>query len=132
MKLALVSIALLLAMPARAAEPAVAEIADPATFADALEGCTASTHAAPHPFMKGFVIQHVITGEKDDACAYSQTMPGDMRMECRLSEAGRRGLAGEFREQAQGRMSGGTGEQPAWTAECEIVGKDDRRTPMGA
>ena len=119
-----------LAVPALAAASPAAEIAGPAAFADALEACTASTHSAPHPFMKGFVIRHSITGEQDGACAYSQTMPGDMRMECRLSDAGRNGLAGEFREQAQGRMSGGTGQQPAWTGECDIVAKDGKRTPM--
>lgn len=134
MKPALMCLALLLATPVLAADPAPADgpadITDPAAFADALEACTAATHAAPHPFMKGFEIRHAITGESDGACAYSQTMPGDMRMECGLSEAGRRGLAGEFREQAQGRMSGSTGAQPAWTGECEIVAKDGKRTPM--
>lgn len=132
MKPALLVIAIVLAIPAGAAETAPAEIADPAAFADALDGCAPSTHAAPHPFMKGFVIQHAIAGEKDGACAYSQTMPGDMRMECGLTEAGRRDLAAEFREQAQGRMSGGTGKQPAWTAECDVVAKNGKRTPMGA
>ncbi|MBW8366358.1 MAG: hypothetical protein K0M70_00655 [Arenimonas sp.] len=136
MKPALMMLAVFLAAPALAADPATAgaaaaaEIADPAQFAGALEGCTASTHAAPHPFVKGFTIEHRITGEADGACGYSQTMPGDMRMECRLSDAGRSGLAGEFREQAQGRMSGSTREQPAWTRECEIVGRDGKRTPM--
>lgn len=136
MKPALMMLAVLMAAPALAAEPApaspaaAAEIADPAAFAGALEACTASSHAAPHPFMKGFTIQHSITGETDGSCGYSQTMPGDMRMECRLSDAGRSGLAGEFREQAQGRMSGSTGQQPAWTRECEIVAKDGKRTPL--
>lgn len=136
MKPVLMMLALLLAAPVLAEDPAPAsggaarEIADPAEFAGALEACTAASHAAPHPFMKGFTIQHSITGEKDGACSYSQTMPGDMRMECRLTDAGRNGLAGEFREQAQGRMSGGTGKQPAWTGECEIVSKDGKRSPM--
>lgn len=124
-------LALMLAMPALAADPATAPAADPAAFAVALEACTAARHAAPHPFMKGFEIEHTIAGERDGACAYSQTMPGGMRMECRLSDAGRSGLATEFREQAAGRMSGGTGKQPAWTAECEIVTKDGARSPMG-
>lgn len=135
MKPKLLCLALLLSSPALAADPApvdgAVDIADPAAFADALEACTAATHAAPHPFMKGFEIRHVIAGDQDGTCAYSQTMPGDMRMECRLSDGGRRGLAGEFREQAQGRMSGSTGAQPAWTGECEIVAKDGKRTPMG-
>lgn len=136
MKPALILFALVLAAPALASEPtpaataAAPAITDPAGFADALEGCTAATHSAPHPFMPSFTIEHTITGEAGGGCAYSQTMPGEMRMECRLSESGRSGLAGEFREQAQGRMSGSTGAQPAWTSECEIVGKDGKRTPM--
>lgn len=140
MKPALMLFALVLAAPALASEPAptptpaakapAPAIADPAGFADALDACTAATHSAPHPFMKGFTIEHTITGEAGGGCAYSQTMPGDMRMECQLSASGRGGLAGEFREQAQGRMSGGTGKQPAWTGECEIVGKDGKRTPL--
>lgn len=136
MKFTWIPLAFVLVTPALAGEPVgatgPAEIADTAAFADAMEQCTASSHLAPHPFMKGFVIRHAIAGEVDGACAYSQTMPGEMRMECRLSGAGRSGLAAEFREQAQGRMSGGTGEQPAWTGECEIVTKDGRRSPMSA
>jgi hypothetical protein len=133
MKPAAFLMALMFASSSLAAETeaqAPATIADPAAFADALQACTASSHTAPHPFMKGFVIEHAIAGEQDGACAYSQTMPGEMRMECKLSEAGRSGLAGEFREQAQGRMSGSTGAQPAWTGECEIVDKAGKRSPM--
>jgi hypothetical protein len=52
-------------------------------------------------------------------------------MACRLREEGRAGLAEEFREQAAGRMSGGTGQQKAWTRDCEIVTADGKRTPMG-
>ena len=127
-------LALVVALPAGAAassEPTPVAIPDPAGFASALEACSLATHAGPHPFMKGFVIEHAITGTRDGTCAYSQTMPGGMRMECQLSEAGRAGLAAEFREQAAGRMSGSTSNPPAWTGECEIVGKDGKRTPMG-
>ena len=143
MKTILPTIALCLALPALAAAPAAApaparaaagkaaEIAAPAAFADALEACTVSRHAAPHPFMRTFTIEHAIAGERDGACAYSQTMPGEMRMECRLSKAGRSDLAGDLREQAQGRMSGGTGRQPAWSSQCEIVTKDGKRSPIG-
>ena len=65
----------------------------------------------PHPFMRDFVIEHRIDGMEDGQCAYRQSMPGDMHMDCKLGEAGRAGLAAEFREFAAGRMSGGTGEQ---------------------
>lgn len=114
-----------------AAAAEVPALADPAAFADALEACTAATHQAPHPFMKGFTIEHAINGEAEGHCAYSQTMPGGMHMACSLTEKGRAGLAEEFREQARGRMSGSTSSQPAWTAECDIVSKDGKRTPMG-
>ncbi|PZO10972.1 MAG: hypothetical protein DCF27_01040 [Lysobacteraceae bacterium] len=135
MKSALFAFALVLAAPAFAAAPAATEtapsITDPTVFADALDACTVATHAAPHPFVRGFVIEHAIAGELDGACAYSQTMPGGMRMECKLSQAGRSGMAGEYREQAAGRMSGSSRTQPAWARECEIVTKDGNRSPMG-
>lgn len=130
MKTALLVFALALAVPALATESDAPALSDPAEFADALESCTVATHGAPHPFMKSFTIEHAITGGDDETCLYSQTMPGGMHMECRLSQAGRSGLATEFREQARGRMSGGTGEQPAWTSECEIVDGTGKRTPM--
>ena len=66
----------------------------------------------------------------EDRDENSQTMPGQMRTECRLPADRRAGPAAEFRGQAEGRMSGGTGAQPAWTHECEIVTRDGKRTPM--
>ena len=100
-------------------------------FAEAIEACRAASHQAPHPFVRGFTIEHVVAGEQDGACAYSQTMPGEMRMECKLSKEGRAGLAAEFLAMAEGRMSGSTSAQPAWTGECEILTKDGKRLPMG-
>ena len=100
-------------------------------FAAALDACVPATHQTPHPFVRGFVIEHAITGENDGRCDYTQSMPGNMHMACRLTDAGRAGLAKEFRELAEGRMSGGTGQQPVWTADCEIVAADGKRTPMG-
>lgn len=124
------------AHPATPAAPATATsapdaAADSLAFAASLEACVAASHRSPHPFVKGFLIEHEIRGIEGDQCAYSQTMPGDMRMECKLGEEGRHGLAEEFREMAQGRMSGGTGEQPAWTRDCEIVTADGKRMPLG-
>lgn len=100
-------------------------------FADRVEACEAATHQSPHPFVRGFTIEHSVSGLDGDACGYRQSMPGGMHMECRLSESGRAGLAREFREMAQGRMSGSTGEQDAWTRECEIVTADGKRLPVG-
>lgn len=99
-------------------------------FAEALVGCRPARHEGPHPFVKGFVIEHQITGETDATCAYTQSMPGGMTMDCKLSSEGRAALAAEFREMAEGRMSGGTASQPSWSRECEIVTQDGKRMPM--
>lgn len=126
--LALATAAATAGEPAPAApEPGAADRA----FAEAIEACRAASHQAPHPFMRGFTIEHVVAGEQDGACAYSQTMPGEMRMECKLSKEGRAGLAAEFLAMAEGRMSGSTASQPAWAAECEILTKDGKRLPVG-
>lgn len=114
------------AAPASDDKPGAADRA----FAEALVGCRPAKHQGPHPFVRGFVIDHEIVGESDGACAYTQTMPGGMTMDCKLSSDGRAGLAAEFRELAEGRMSGGTGAQPGWTRDCEIVTKDGTRMPM--
>lgn len=117
--------------PEPAAAPAeAAPGAGDRAFAEALVACQAATHQGPHPFVKGFVIEHAIAGETDGRCAYSQTMPGHMRMECQLSVDGRAALAAEFRDLSEGRMSGGTGTQPTWSRECDIVTKDGKRMPM--
>lgn len=120
--------------PAAQAPPAESAAADPAAanlaFAAALEACVPASHQSPHPFVRDFVIEHRLSGMDEDHCGYSQTMPGDMRMECKLDEPARVGLAAEFRELAEGRMSGGTGEQPAWTGSCEVVTADGKRMKL--
>lgn len=122
-----------LALAARdAAEPSAGDAdAETLAFAAALDACVPATHRTPHPFVRGFTIEHAITGENEGRCDYTQTMPGGMHMACRLTDPGRAALAAEFREMAEGRMSGGTGAQPAWTADCEVVSADGKRTPMG-
>lgn len=122
---------LLSALPVFAAsEPEPAPPLDAGAFADALDACTVATHEGPHPFVRGFTIQHRIVASSDKGCEYTQTMPGDMHMACLLSDAGRAGLAEEMRRQAGGKLSGSTSQQPAWTSECEIVTKDGKRMPM--
>lgn len=125
------SVLLALLVPATATAEDLPVVADPAAFAEAVAACTPASRSEPHPFVKGFEITHAVTGETDGRCDYSQTMPGGMHMACRLGEEGRAGLAEEFREQAAGRMSGGTGQQKAWTRDCELVTADGKRTPMG-
>lgn len=135
MRLFMFASLLVLPVTLAAQGPAAPDADDPGArhlaFAAALEACVPATHQTPHPFVRGFVIEHAIAGENDGRCDYTQSMPGNMHMACRLTDAGRAGLAGEFRELAEGRMSGGTGEQPVWTGDCEIVAADGKRTPMG-
>ena len=132
MLLSLVPLALALTAGAQEPPPAEAPAAEhpDRVFAAAIEACTAATHQGKHPFVASFTIEHRIDGEVDGACAYQQTMPGGMRMECKLTDEGRAGLAEEFRRLADGKMSGSTGQQPAWTRDCEIVTKDGKRSPM--
>ena len=101
-----------------------------ADFAAALEACVPASHRSPHPFVRDFVIEHEISGLDGESCGYSQTMPGNMHMACKLDQPGRVGLAAEFRELAEGRMSGGTGEQPGWTSGCEVVTADGKRMKL--
>ncbi len=119
------------ATPSSDAAPVASAPLDLAPFAEAVASCRPASHSGPHPFMKGFTIEHTIRGEVDGACGYTQSMPGGMTMECALSDAGREGLAEEFRQQAEGRLSGGTSRQPGWTRECEIVDNAGKRSPMG-
>lgn len=111
--------------------PATDAAGEGLAFAASLEACVAASHQSPHPFVSGFVVEHTISGTDGEHCGYSQTMPGGMRMECKLSESSRHGLAAEFRDMAAGRMSGGTGEQPSWTGDCEIVTAEGKRMPLG-
>lgn len=122
-------IALLFALPVSAATESGGAL-DAFGFADALEACSVATHQGPHPFVRGFTIEHRIVAATEAGCEYTQSMPGEMRMECLLSESGRAGLAEEVRRQAEGTLSGSTANPPAWSAECEIVTKDGKRLPM--
>lgn len=116
---------------ALAAAQALSTPAEVEAFAAALESCTAAKAATPHPLMRSFVIEHAIDGEKDKACAYSQTMPGKMKMFCAFSAEGRKGFAADLRTMAEGGpMKGSTAAAgPAWMKECEIEMPDGKRIP---
>lgn len=126
---AFATLAVFAGLPAAASE-ADAGAGDRA-FAGHVAACEAASHQSPHPFVRGFTIDHAVAGETDGRCTYTQTMPGGMRMECGLSAEGRAALAHEFREMAEGRMSGSTESQATWTRECEIVTADGKRLPVG-
>lgn len=119
-----------LSMPLVAQAQDLPEAEDAETFAAAVADCTPASRREPHPFVKDFEIEHRVSGETGGRCDYGQTMPGGMHMSCRLGEEGRASLAGEFRGQASGRMSGGTGQKPAWTRDCEIITAEGKRLPM--
>lgn len=100
-------------------------------FAKALDACTAATLEAPHPLMRNFTITHTVSGEKDGACAYEQTMPGKMTMICAFTPEGRKALAEELRRTAkEGHMSGSSkAAPPGWMKECEIAMPSGKRVP---
>lgn len=121
----------LLALQAAAAANAPSPATDAAGFARQLQACTAGSFEMPHPLVPGFTIHHEIGAEHhEQACEYSQSMPGGMRMECLFTAAGRQAYAAEFEALAAGRLQGGTGRSPAWTEDCEIVTADGTRLPV--
>lgn len=102
-------------------------------FAGKVRSCSAATHAQQHPLMPGFTIEHSVIGPQDGHCAYTQTMPGNMRMVCAFDAAARTAFADELKHTAEtGQMSGSTsGAQPAWTGACEIETPSGKRIPFG-
>lgn len=56
--------------------------ANPAAFGQAIAACAPASLNKPHPLMPSFETEHQIQGERDGLCRYTQTMPGDMHMEC--------------------------------------------------
>ena len=118
--------------PTGSQTPAPGRPADVAAFSAALEACTAAKVATPHPFMRDFIIEHTVTKEDAGLCDYRQTMPGDMTMICALSEEGRKQLATEMRNMAEGgSMRGSTSAAPAqWMTECEIETASGQRSPV--
>ena len=132
----LASACLLVATTANAQAPAViGTVVDPAllAFAGELRSCAPATAAQPHPLMRGFTIEHAVTGLHEAMCDYSQSMPGNMRMVCAFDEAARTAYADELEHTATtGAMSGSSdGKQPAWTGACEIETAAGKRLPFG-
>jgi hypothetical protein len=127
-----------LAVVSALALPAVSQPQEPALAAacaalpEALRGCAPATCQQPHPFMRSFTITHTVSGPDEAACAYTQSMPGDMVMSCRFSEAGRAEFALEVEEMLAGRMSGSTSAPAsATTRECEVRDRNGNLVPWG-
>ncbi|MGE0047112.1 MAG: hypothetical protein AB7J28_09670 [Hyphomonadaceae bacterium] len=121
---------LILAAPAPAQEGACEALA-----ASLEEGCAPASCTQPHPLMRNFTIEHRVTGEESGACAYAQTMPGNMTMQCRFSAEGRAELAAQLREAAQSQSFSFSTRDPEaenyLTRECEIRDQAGRVIPWG-
>ncbi len=102
---------------------------DPEAFGHAIAACAPASLGMHHPLIPSFETEHRIEGEHEGLCHYTQTMPGDMRMECDFSEAGRKAFAAEFEKLAAGQVGGSSNDKPAWADECEIVMKNGKRLP---
>jgi hypothetical protein len=119
--------ATLIATPQKAAPPAI----DVEPFAAALEECKPATQEMPHPLMPNVTIKHTVIGEKDGKCAYTQSMPGNMAMECAFTPETRKGMADQLRWMAKDSHVSGSTKAPltGWMKECEIVMPSGQRVP---
>ena len=137
-KLTLILAALALTVVAACAQTAASpQPASPTVAAtcqalpDALRGCAPMTCGQPHPFVRSFTIEHRVVGPDGDRCGYSQTMPGEMTMTCRFTEAGRAEMAAQVEAMERGSLSGGTGQQSAMTRDCEVRDSSGSVVPWG-
>jgi hypothetical protein len=113
------------------AQKAPAPAIDIEPFAAALEECKPATQEMPHPLMANVTIKHTIVGEKNGKCAYTQSMPGNMSMECAFAPESRKSVADSLRWMVKdSRVSGSTKAPVAdWMKECEIVMPSGQRVP---
>ncbi|MEZ6023834.1 MAG: hypothetical protein R3C16_10585 [Hyphomonadaceae bacterium] len=107
-----------------------------AGFSTALRACAPARCAHPHPLVPTFTIEHRIAGMEDGACAYTQTVPGDMTMRCRFSEAGRSEFAEEINAMVSGRQttfsfSTSDPQDTVVTRECVVLDAAGREIPWG-
>ena len=128
----LLMLALLALAQAPAATPAPSSPAEISTFVEALQTCTPARAATPHPLMRGFIVEHTITGPAAERCDYRQTMPGKMAMVCAFSPEGRKAMASELSVYAKGgTVAGSTSSAKAgWSRECLLELPDGKRQPM--
>ena len=123
------------AMPAGLAAQSADAPVDPAllAFAEKVRACEVATAEQTHPLVPGFTIEHAITGGREAACDYSQSMPGDMHMICVFDASTLAAYADELEQAATtGQMAGSSsGAQPVWTSSCEIETAAGERLPLG-
>lgn len=85
------------------------------------EGSTMVCQQA-HPFVPNFQIEHRL--RCDEACLYTQTMPADMTMWCRFSEAGRAEFATVLEAKENGAAPG------VVLRECEVRDRNGAMVPF--
>lgn len=108
-------------------------------FADALRACAPASCGQPHPLVSGFTIEHRVVGQQAGGCAYTQSMPGDMVMSCRLSESGRSEIASQLEDTLSGRRQSfsfrfSTADPPqdnTMTRECILRDRSGTIIPWG-
>ena len=118
---------------------ATAVIASPAAATDrfaaaaesligALDTCTPVTVETPHLLVRDYDVVHIVDGMSEGGlCLYTQTMPGDMLMDCALTVDGRQAFIDEWVDlletaSGNGSLTISTSDpSPAWAGECEIV-----------
>lgn len=139
--------ALLLAAACAAPSPngGAASLSAPAaanceSFAEALRACAPAACRQPHPIVPNFTIEHRVTGVEDGACAYTQSVPGDMHMSCRFSERGRMEVAEQMQDMLSGRQTNFSfsfstsdpAQDTALTRECALLDSNGDVVSWGA
>lgn len=120
------------------AAPQAADVvlADCAQLPAALRACAPIACGQPHMLVRDFTIKHQIDGRDGGLCRYSQTVPGDMLMSCRFSEAGAEEVASQHEDMQDGEFSFSYSsddpeQQNAMTRECVLTGPDGAVIPWG-
>ena len=72
-------------------------------FAEKMEKCIHYKCSVPHPLVKGFIEERIITGKSaDGTCRYSASMPGGGLLSCNYSKKTREAFSRLALRQAQG------------------------------
>lgn len=127
------------APPQRGAALAAQATAHCGALGEALRACAPASCSQPHPLVSSFTIEHRVVGRDGEACAYTQSVPGDMAMSCQLSEAGRSDLASQLDDLLSGSQSSfsfrfSTADPPqdnTMTRECVLRDRGGNVIPWG-
>jgi hypothetical protein len=89
--------------------------------------------------VSGFTVEHRVVGQHAEGCAYTQSVPDDMVMSCRLSDVGRSDMASQLEDMLSGRQRSfsfrfSTADPPqdnAMTRECILHDRSGTIIPWG-